>query len=450
MKYVYKPLLLLTVLFTSYNNTFAQSKIMELDSVVATWTNVAKYNGTAMVVKGKDTLLMKGYGPKDVNRNYACDPNTLFQIGQITEVFTSALVFKLQEDGLLSIKDKVSKYYPDFPHGDKITIEHLLTNTAGIPDYMKDDSFFLASIHVPRSRNDVLRAFYNKPLNHKPGSKHEISQSNYAMLGYIIEKVTGQKYYIALRERLLNEIGTTNTGFNFGGYASWDKAKGYQVLNKFRVLRSIPLDSTVGYASAGLFSGAKDLMRFAKAVINKEYLSAESWDKATTEYKDDYAYGWQIKDVYGKKAIGHIGITTGFVSNFLIIPEDSLTVILLGNDMENEINRLQADVLAAIYDQPYELPKPKPVLRLSERILEDYVGRYELPNGDDINFYIKNGLLYGRMIGQDEFTMLAEKVDKFYIQPVDMEFTFVRNDKNEITDVIVRRLRTDLKAHKWQ
>lgn len=450
MKYFHKLLSISLILLSSGYVASAQNIIYELDTLVTAWASVAKYNGTAMVIKGDDTLLMKGYGPKDVNRQYACDANTIYKIGQLTELFTSTLIFKLQEDHLLSVDDKVSKYYPDYPHSDKITIKHLLTNTAGIPDYTLDDSFFNAGISAPRSRNDVLNAFYYKPLKFKPGSKYEKSASNYAMLGYIIEKVTDEKYYNAIREILFNKIGTQHTGFDFGGYASWDKAKGYQVLNQFRVLRTIPVDSTVGYASSGMFSTVRDVALLANACINEKYLSPKSWDAATTKFKDDYTCGWQIKNIYDKKALWHIGVTPGYVCNLLVVPEDSITVIIMSNDMESEVNLIQEDILAALYEKPYDLPQPKPLMRMSDRLLKDYEGRFELPDGRNINFFIKSGLLYGQITGQVEFTLMAEKIDKFYIQPVDMEFTFIRNEDNDITDVIIRHNRENIKAHKWQ
>ncbi|MCB9047544.1 MAG: beta-lactamase family protein [Chitinophagales bacterium] len=430
----------------------AKDKGRELDSIVTHWKNLAKYNGSALVTHHGKELLYKGYGIRAVDYGNIDAKKTLYIIGGATEMFTSTLVFKLQEEGKLSINDTLSKYLPDFPNSKKITLKQLLAHRSGVYDYMNNDSLYLKSVVAPMERKELMGYFKNKPLNFKPGSKTEYSTSDYYLLGMIIEKVTDTTYYAAMRQYILDPLKIENSGFNFGGFASWDKAQGYDILNTSRFIPAFPIDSTISFASAGLFTSAEGINRFFKAMMSNKILKKNSWETMTTDQGDGFAYGWQVKEIDGKKAVGHTGETYGFVSSCFMIPEDTTFIILMNNDFESEVFKIADNLEAALYDQPYSLPERRESVFLEQRRLESYEGRYEFENGQDMNVYTRDKLLWGKMTNGEEFTMLADKKpDEFFMASVDIEFYFIRDRKtNLVTDVIVRQNRKELKGHKWQ
>ena len=150
--------------------------------------------GAAVLVAQNGTVLFKkGYGLGDVAHGVAFVPDTKSRIGSITKQFTASAILKLQEQGKLSVQDKLSKYFPDFPRGDEVTLHHLLTHTSGIRSYT-DKPGFMDKVTSPVAPDDVIKSFQNDAYDFDPGKKWHYDNSGYFLLGRIIEKVSGQTY----------------------------------------------------------------------------------------------------------------------------------------------------------------------------------------------------------------------------------------------------------------
>lgn len=438
--------------FVCINRTHAQDKAKELDSVISHWTGLAKFSGTVVVAQHGEKIIHKGYGLLSHHQERKPDEKSLYITGGLTEMFTSALVFRLQEEGKLSVKDTLGKYLPGFPFSNKVTLAHLLSHTSGVHDYMSDDNLYTAGITTPREREDIINLFKDKPLTVEPGTKFFPSGSDYYLLGMVVENVTGTSYYDALRKYIITPLGMENTGFDYGRFASWDKSQGYSILNTQRLLPAFAIDSTVSFASGGLFTGSEGMYKFAQAMLGNKLLKKSSWQTMTTPQKDSFAYGYELATIAGKKAIGHTAETFGYVHCFYVIPEDSTVIIIMSNDFESEIFYILDDITAVLYNQPYTLPKPRSSVFLEESRLKHYEGRYEFEEGMDLNVYSHDKLLWGKIAGGEEFTMLADvKPDEFFMSSVDVEFRFIRDKKtNLVTHVIIRQNRKELLGKKWQ
>lgn len=451
MGYMKRLFLLLIVVFSGIQDTEAKGIRQELDSIMNTWYSLAKFSGTVLVAHHGEVILHKGYGIRDASLGDSCTQHTIYPIGGSTAMFTSALVNVLEMNGDLSIEDKLSKYFPKYKHAEKITINDLLTHTSGIPDYLADEGFYKKGIFVSRKANDVYDAFKDKDLLFQPGDSVNMSSTDYFLLGKIVEKVTDTTYYASLRKYVLDDLSIEHSGFNFGGYASWDKAQGYTILNQFRMVPAIPLDSTVSYAAGGLYTTTEGMYKLAQAILSGKLLAKERWEEMGIAKNGVYGMGFYATDIFGRQAMGHMGETSGFLSSFIVSPEDSTIVILLSNDAESEITYAQDCMLAALYNEHYKLPEPKQPVFLERRVLEQYEGMYEMEGGYNIRIFVKDKLLWGEIQGQPEFTLLAETIDKFYMSTVDVEFTFLREKgTNLVKEVIMRQNRREYKGHKWQ
>lgn len=431
----------------------AQEKTKELDSILTQWKELAKFNGTVLVAKKGKTILHKGYGIRSVDMGDAVGEKTLYITGESTEMFTATLVYKLQEEGKLKVTDTLAKYLPEIPGAKQITLMHLLTHRSGLYDYMNNDTLFnTGGVGSPRTRQDIINSFVNRPPLFAPGTKYSFSTTDYYLLGMVIEKAAGTDYYTYMRKVIIDPLKMENTGFNFGFFASWDKAQGYAILNQFRMIPAYSIDSTVSYAAASLFTNSTGMYKWAEACLQGKILKKASWQAMTTATDSTIAQGWQIKDFYGKRAVGHEGQTYGFLSSFWVVPEDSTEIIILSNDAESHTDKILDHIVAALYDKPYTLPRAKENVYLEQRRLEQYVGRYEFENGMDLNVFTKDKLLWGQARGQAEFTMLADKEpDEFFMSTVDAEFKFVRDPRtNLVTHIILRQNRKELKGRKWQ
>lgn len=447
-----KWLAIACAIFINCQQSYAQGKARELDSVVSHWTALAKYSGTVLVAQKGKILLHKGYGLKSHHQEKQPDENTLYITGGLTEMYTSALIFKLQEEGMLSVKDTLAEYLPGFSFSKKITLGHLLTHTSGIHDYMSDDRLYTSGVTTPRDRKDIIALFSEQPLAFEPGKSFLSSASDYYLLGLVVEKVTSMSYYEALRKYVLGPLGIETAGFDYGRFASWDKSQGYSILNNQRLLPAFAVDSTISYASGGLFTGSKGVYKFAEALLGNKLLKKSSWQTMATPQYNGFAYGLETGTLAGKKAIGHTAETYGYVHCMYVLPNDSTVIIIMSNDFESEIFYMRDDMIAALYNQPYTLPKPRSSVFLEETRLKHYEGRYEFEEGMDLNVYSRDRLLWGKISGGEEFTLLADVIpDEFFMNSVDVEFYFIRDKKtNLVTGVVIRQNRKELTGKKWQ
>src|SRR6516164_8679923 len=238
-----KRLVLICVFIAFTIPAFTQDVSIKLDTLVSAYTNQYRFNGVVFVAKGDKVLLEKGYGYKDYASKKLNDANGVYQLGSVTKQFTSTVILKLQEQGKLSVLDKLSKYVPDFPSGNSITIDQMLSHTSGIFNYTNDNRFLNNESlqHVEWSR--LISLIESKPLSFVPGTKFEYSNSNYVILGHIIEQVTGKKYEEVVREIIFTRLQMRHAGFDFKYLKDTNKVVGYLSLNKTLQLVAPLVDS---------------------------------------------------------------------------------------------------------------------------------------------------------------------------------------------------------------
>ncbi len=168
--------------------------------------------GLAVLVAQDGKILFEnGYGLADRAHDVPVIPQTTFRIGSMTKQFTASAILKLQEEGKLSVNDKLSKYIPDFPRGDEVTLRHLLTHTSGIHSYTEIPGF-LNRVTNATTTAAIIESMKKDPYDFDPGAKWRYDNSGYVLLGYIVEKVSGQSYGDFLRENFFQPLGMTNTG----------------------------------------------------------------------------------------------------------------------------------------------------------------------------------------------------------------------------------------------
>ena len=194
-----------------------------------------------------------------MEQHAAVTTKTIFRIGSITKQFTAAAILKLEERGKLDVNDKLSKYIPDFPRGDEVALHHLLTHTSGIPNYTEKPGFMLL-VTNPIAIEDLIKSFKNDPYDFDPGTKWIYDNSGYVLLGYIVEKVSGETYEAFLRENFFQSLGMTNTGIYGSDLTKTHEALGYSYQDgKFN--RAVKGDMSWLGGAGALCSTVEDLYR---------------------------------------------------------------------------------------------------------------------------------------------------------------------------------------------
>jgi CubicO group peptidase (beta-lactamase class C family) len=416
--------------------SFSQETGDKINKLLTAYTTVGRFNGSALVASHNKILLAKGYGYKNVNENTINDTSTVYQIASVTKQFTSAVILKLAELNKLSLSDKLSKYYPAFPKGDNITIENLLTHTSGIFDWTKSISF------RPTSEQTLIGFLKNKPLDFPPGTNWSYSNSNYSLLGYIIQKVTRSSYEDAVRKFIFIPLHMTHSGFDFKNFISKDKATGYSVLSDSSATEGKLYDPAGPFAAGEIYSTVGDLYKWHLGLQSYKIISRASLEKAYTPYKDHYGYGWIIDSLFNKRITSHSGDISGFSSNLARITEDNVFIILLNNKEGSGLDVITRNILAILYDQPYSVPKKRHPVKLDEEILKKYIGTYESksPRGPvqtEVTF--EKSKLMIKLKGKPKLELISEQEDHFFESYDDTEgdVEFINGSNGKVTGIIL-------------
>ena len=302
------------------------------------------FSGTILVAKDDDILLDRAYGMADYDKNIPNTTHTVFEIASLTKQFTATAILMLQEKKLLNVQDTLNKYISDYPNGDKIKIYNLLTHTSGIPEYLKIIDL-LESGRYSYTHDELIEMFKNKQLNFDPGTAYEYSNSNYVLLGDIIEKVSKMKYEDYIQKNILIPLKMNETGFLSNQATIKDKATGYTLIweetNKYT--KAIECESSLPYSAAEMCSTVEDLCKWQRALFTGKLIKKESLDEMFTPYLNNYGYGWFInKDSKGDKIVFHDGRLPGYTTFIERNVDKKYVIIILSNkELNTSVHNIQ-------------------------------------------------------------------------------------------------------------
>jgi CubicO group peptidase (beta-lactamase class C family) len=306
------------------------------------------FNGSALVVYKGSILLYKGYGYKNKTLNTLNDTATIFRIGSLSKPFTATVIMRLEQDGLLSLNDPVSKYIPGYPEGDSISIEQLLTHHSGVKEYLAVKAIQkLPDSAPPISMEQLISYFKDEPRFIKPGEIFPYSNSNYILLAFIIEKITGEKFEHVVRKMIFDPLQMYHSGFDFMNLKSTNKSTGHE-RNKKKIVTVVDFDSTYAPGCGSMFTTVIDLYKWYKGLYSGQVISDSTRERAFMPRQWKYGYGWFRYSLYEKKCISHPGGVPGFVADMKFFPDDDLCIILLNN---SSMGKADADEIAAIVFQ---------------------------------------------------------------------------------------------------
>ena len=443
-----KRILIFLVAFGITYVSYSQDVTARIDTLLQAYTTLHKFNGTVLVARGDIILFDKGYGYRQVANRIQHDKTSVFQIGSVTKQFTTAIIQKLQAEGKLNVQDAISKYFPQFPRGDSITIEHLMLHTSGIYNYTNDKTFMENEVTKPANREKMIATFRDKPASFSPGTNWQYSNSAYLLLGYIIESVTKKTYEQVVREYIFNPLKMTNSGFDFTHLQRKEKSTGYFTFNEKDTVTSPVVDSSVSFSAGAIYSTTQDLYRWHQALQKNIILTKAQQEKAYTPVKSNYGYGWVIDSLYGKREVTHGGGIHGFTSDLLRIPSDDICIVLLCNTSSPALHDIAKSIVAILYSKPYEIPQERKAITLPEEKLKQYIGEYTINEKLQLSITVKDGVLIASPTGQPTAVLYADKEDHFFVKAPEVQLQFTRNEKQEIDGFILYQNGREVKCPK--
>ena len=310
-----------------------------------------RFMGTVLVARGESVLLNKAYGYANLEWEIANSPTTRFRIGSITKQFTAAAILLLEQRGRLSVDDPVRKHLPDAPAAwDTVTIFHLLTHTSGIPSFTSFPDY-QATMSLAVTTEKLVERFRDRPLEFAPGEKFNYSNSGYVLLGYLIEKISGQTYAQFLQENIFTPLGMTGSGYDSNSAVVVRRAAGYSP-GPNGLVNAPFLHMSIPHGAGALYSTTEDLHRWNKALFGGTLLSGASLKKMTTPFKNNYGFGITILTANGRTRYAHGGGINGFNSSLAYYPESRVTVAVLANVNGPAADDIGAKLSALVHEEP--------------------------------------------------------------------------------------------------
>ncbi|MDQ3750680.1 MAG: beta-lactamase family protein [Acidobacteriota bacterium] len=376
-------------------------------------TKQEKFNGNVLVALGDKIILKKSYNlPANIEGLKTSLDNQLM-IASVAKLFVKFAFLKLEEQGTIKADDKLNKFIPDFPNGEKITIGHLVNHTSGLPRELTDREK-LSDVTFEK----LVGLAKKEKLQFEPGADTLYSNVGYQMLLYILSKTAVGGYENFINKNLLKPFAMSNTyEYNYkkpkrfsGGFIFKDKkisAADEAELKKFE--------------SGRYYSTIDDMYNFSRGLFNPHLTS-----KSVTA---------QMLNKEG--AVVHAGAIDGYKSYFYKSTKTGLTYIFLSNYGEIPLVQITKDIPDIVAGKPYKIPTKtnRVAVKLGDDILQRYVGKYALKIDIKQTFELKseNGKLYFVQDGNNKTELFAESETLFFSDPQsdDDIFEFVFDEKTK-------------------
>lgn len=310
------------------------------------------FNGGILVAKGGEVIFEDYHGYFDLRKKDTLTRHSAFHLASVSKTFTAMAILKLVQDGKLSLTDSLQKFFQGFPY-EGVTVKTLLNHRSGLPNYV----YFMDKLGWPRdslcSNEDVLNYLikFKPPGTGRPDTHFSYCNTNYSLLGLIIEKSSGMSYEAYLKQTFFIPLKMNDT-YVFD--IKRDSASAMQSYDyRGRLERYTSLDK--GFGDKNIYSTPEDLLKWDQALYTNYFFTPKTLEDAFTPYSNErpgirnYGLGWRM-NVYpdGRKIIYHNGWWHGNNTVFIRSIPDSVTIIVLGNKYNRNI--YQAKKIAEIFE----------------------------------------------------------------------------------------------------
>ncbi len=334
-----------------------------VDSLVRAEMKRQRIPGLAVAIVHNGAVTTKGYGYANLEHMVPVTDATIFQSGSLGKMFTAAAVMLQLEDSKLALSDPLTKFFPDAPPTWRdITVRHLLTHTSGIPDYTTDAFDYRKDY----TEEELARFAFAEKLEFPAGSRWNYSNTGYALLGFIVGKVSGKFYGDVLKERVFGPLGMTTTRVITEADLVPNRAAGYRLAQgelKNQEWVAPQLNTT---ADGALYFSVRDIVAWEAGVKKRAILKPESWDLILSPVRLNsgktypYGFGWSIDARAGQPLHQHGGSWQGFQTTFKRFIGNDLTISVFSNLAQSDPGAI-AEGIATLYNPRLAVPKPTPI-----------------------------------------------------------------------------------------
>ncbi len=434
------------VIAISFFSAKAQESIPQqasIDSIFSKWYSPNSPGGSVGIIKDGELIFAKGYGMANLDYNIPNESKTVFLIASTSKQFTAASIILLSQQGKLSLDDKLSRYFPNFPsYANDITIQHLLNHTSGIRDYIilaRLSGLTVDDYYTDKTVERLLTS--QEELNFTPGDEYLYSNSGYWLLGQIVEKASNFTLAEFAKKNIFDVLEMNDTHFhNNHNQIVKNRASGYRPDRKGGYFIYNTKLNMIG--DGGVFTNVNDLAKWDAAFYNSKSFNQGFWKQMTENgilnngNKIPYANGLNTKTYKGLKVISHSGSFVGYKAELIRLPEAQFSVVVLANRTDSDPTQMAYKIVdlflkdkfktekRVVTKKPKSTNKKVAFITLSNKELKAFEGDYwnekskfsrklEVRN-DTLNYVRPNGRATKiRPIAKNEFQMISPRIPVF-------------------------------------
>jgi CubicO group peptidase (beta-lactamase class C family) len=423
----------------------APDEVTRMERAVELRFEDGQFMGAVLVARDGTVVLNKGYGKANLEWQVANSPTTKFRLGSVTKQFTAACILLLEARGKLKTDDPVKKYIPDAPAAwDQITIFNLLTHTSGIPNFTSFPDY-RSTESIATTPENLVSRFRDKALEFAPGSSWNYSNSGYVLLGYVIEKISGESYGKFVQDNIFDPLGMKDSGYDSNTKIIDRRAQGYSPGPHDPVIAGY-IDMSIPFSAGALYSTTEDLLRWEQSLYGGKVLSATSLEKMTTPFLSNYAMGLEVRSVpNGDKIYSHGGGIEGFNTSLSYVPAEKLAIIVLANLNGQAAGNIAADLTKIALHDTVTLISDLSAVAVSSVVLDQLNGYYRVPEGEVMTVSRAGDHLHSEGYLQ-RMDVYPQSEKEFFSKREDIQFTFRTQKSGRVVALVLHQNNRDTTA----
>lgn len=428
-----------------------------VNQIMTSFDRVGSPGAAVIAIKNGEIIFADGYGYANLEYDVPISTETVFYIGSVGKQFTSFAIVLLAERGKLSLDDDIRKHLPELnDFGSTVTIRNLIHQTSGMRDY-----FGLLTHSGTRSgdlvtQEHILDVIYGqRELNFEPGSKYLYSNSNYALLATIVERVSGESFGDWMDTNVFDPLGMENTrvGDDHEEIIKHRAASYALAANGEYATQVFPYS---GYGAGGIYSSADDLVlwlrNFESPVVGSTASHAQMVERGVLTTGDtlNYAFGLSISNYKGLRRVGHGGALAGYRSYVGRFPDQNFGIIVLSNLATSGPQGLAMEITDAYLSDQFIRPSGEEEsqeatsssneeIDFDPTLFDDFAGRYELRPSFILTFWREENRLFTQATGQGQLEIFASSDSTFFLKVVEASLTFHRNPNGSVTGLTLHQ-----------
>lgn len=423
-------LILTSFLFICCRSNHAQTiDRNSLDSLFQIYDTQELYFVNGLIKKDGKILYEQSVGFERIDKNIKNSTKTRFLIGSISKTYTAVIMMQLVEEGKIKLDEKIDQYFPEIPNAEKITIEMLLRHRSGLHNYTSEPDF-LEKVITPVSKTQFLEQFKNLAVDFTPDSTFQYSNTNYILLGAVIEAVTGDTYSNVLQLRILDRLGLKETTLGRPKEAV-SLARSYVFRENGWEPVTPEWNTDWAWAAGGIAATAGDVALFLEGLFGGRLITSKSLEQMT-DIKDSYGLGLITVPFRHQRFFGHTGGIEGFESLAAYNPDDGTVLVRLINGKKYyDGNEVSIQLLNGAYGHKIVFPDltVSSGSQVDVSVLNRYAGEYNAEGFPlAIKIFVDGNQLFGQATGQGAFPLKSLSNTDFEFNQAGIKMQFFEKE----------------------